>query len=1212
MDLVLGLPFTNHVWEAPTLTGTTSSVSFSDTTNSGRETIKISLDPRTAAAGSQTLRKPVPRSNAPLGGLVLPAVPAERPPSPVQDMRRLYDLVGQLGDGLAAIHAAGMLHCDIKPSNVLVTPGGRVMILDFGIAQSTALSPADVAGGDIPGRDRPRGTPTYMSPEQALTLSLTPATDSYAVGAMLYEAITGELPFDGSAMPVLVAKQSRLPPRPSELRTGVPDDLDDLIMRLLSVSPADRPTTAEMVAVSGFRPRATRRPRARDTGQAALFEGRARELAAIGDALERTSPTGATPTTVVHVSGPSGMGKSSLIARFVASADKRQDTLVLSGRSYERESVPFKAFDPLVDGLTRQLLKLPAGEAASILGSSGDALALVFPVLRVATERFGLEKSPDSSLAPHVLRRRAFEAFRSVLRRLGAGRRLVVVMDDLHWGDTDSARLLEHLLSPPDPPPMLLVLAYRRELSERTDMLAALDRLRATGAAGPETLTIDLAELDEREAFDVAFELLRARGRPSADIARAIATASGGHPFFLGELVEHTDSDLERQAARAPAVATIEDALMARVRGLSQGARELLELLSVAGGPLDVELALRAAGLEHEVAHLGALRAARLATTLQRDGMSLVHTAHDRIRETVAGSLTAEVERARHAALAAALAASPGSDEEALARHLFASGDTVRGREHALAAAASAEKSLAFLRAAALYAEVVRIDGPRASSSLHRRHADALSNGGRGAEAGRAYLAAARALGPDVEAVRTDLLRLAAEHLLKSGRGDEGVTVLREVLSHVGLRFPSSRGAATLLLLARRTKLDASLSARIPAAAAIRARFSSERAGALARARADVTYGTALGLSMFDVLRGAALGYQNLEVALQAGEPMRICRALCLAAAQASAAGTAGRGRAERFLRAAREVASGVDDAYTLALPKLADGNVRFFMGEWRAALGSFEEAEALLKERCLGVFWETTTSRFQAINALIFLGELRAAAAKVGPVVAEAYERSDEYALKNTIYPRVIAAIVGGTPELGRRAVEGYVEHYDGAYTTGRWGALMAAVTLDRYDGEGRRALARIEADEGAMRSAMLFEIEMIRIFSRYEHALCALAAAGGRRGGFADTAHRLGESLLQEKPGYAIAMGHKVLGGAALVAGDKAKALEHVRRAVDGLERSGLRYIAACARYRRGELLGGAAGEDDRAIALRYFDAQGVASPADCVRTSFPGAFA
>jgi hypothetical protein len=363
---------------------------------------------------------------------------------------------------------------------------------------------------------------------------------------------------------------------------------------------------------------------------------------------------------------------------------------------------------------------------------------------------------------------------------------------------------------------------------------------------------------------------------------------------------------------------------------------------------------------------------------------------------------------------------------------------------------------------------------------------------------------------------------------------------------------------------------------------------------------------------MFDVLRGAALGYQNLEVALQAGEPMRICRALCLAAAQASAAGTAGRGRAERFLRAAREVASGVDDAYTLALPKLADGNVRFFMGEWRAALGSFEEAEALLKERCLGVFWETTTSRFQAINALIFLGELRAAAAKVGPVVAEASERSDEYALKNTIYPRVIAAIVGGTPELGRRAVEGYVEHYDGAYTTGRWGALMATVTLDRYDGEGRRALARIEADEGGMRSAMLFEIEMIRIFSRYEHALCALAAAGGRRGGFADTARRIGESLLQEKPGYAIAMGHKVLGGAALVAGDKARALEHVRRAVDGLERSGLRYIAACARYRRGELLGGAAGEDDRAIALRYFDAQGVASPADCVRTSFPGAFA
>ncbi len=1205
MDLVDGTPFVMHVWEPSTSRPPLPSARAAETTMAA-ETLFLSVDPATDDHAETVQRSLPPRPPESISS-VIPLVPAKRTVTPVRDMARLRDLLAQLADGLSAIHSAGMLHCDIKPSNVLVTHDGRVIILDFGIAQTINSSQKDMAD-----RERARGTPTYMSPEQALGVSLTPATDSYAVGAMLYEALTGEIPFDGSAVAILLAKQKVLPPRPSELRIGIPEDLDELTMRLLAIDPLTRPSTTDVMTMFGHQTRSTRRRRAHDTGPQSLFEGRSRELGAL---LSATDHAAAGHAVVVHVSGPSGMGKSSLLSRFTEIVESRGDALVVRGRSYERESVPFKAFDSLVDGITRQLLRIAPAKLRELCPTNLEELALVFPVLRAVLEQLGqADPQPTEALAPHVLQRRAFEAFGQLIRNIGGQRQIVVVLDDLHWGDTDSARLLDHWVAS-GLPPLLLVLAYRKDpgaritLSRGGDMLSVLHRLRTEPPAELDSRLVELAELDEAEAFDVAFELLRARGKASAPMARAIASASGGHPFFLGELVEHAESAGPSRLGHPAVPTSVEEALKARIAALPEGSRQLLEVVCIARGPIDLEIAVRAAGTEHE-ADVVALRAARLATTFQHAGRTFIHTAHDRIREPVVAAIPEPIAIDYHVAIARALATQPDIDEAALAYHLIASGEHGRGREHALRAAVAAERSLAFLRAAELYRDVLALDGEAAAPSLHRRLADALSNGGRGAEAGRAYLVGARvAKARALAAERVDLLRLAAEHLLKAGRGDEGVSVLREVLSEVGLRYPDRTLDAAAGLLWRRTRLDASLLARLPRAAIRRAQVLPDRWAHEARSRSDVTYGTALGLSMFDILRGASLGYLNLEVALESGDPMRICRALCLASAQAAATGFAGRSRAERFLQAAHDISKEVSDAYTLALPRLADGNIRFFMGQWRAALGCFDEAEAVLRENCLGVHWETTTSRYQAINCLIFLGELKLATAKVGPVVTEALERSDEYALKNTIYPRAIAAIVAGAPDQARQPLERYTEHYSGGYTTGRWGALVASVTLDRYDGKHEAALGRMERDKEEMRRAMLFEVELIRVFTDYEHALCALAAAAGHDGERVAVAERLARGLLKEKPGYAIAMGHKVLGAVASIRGERARALDHMKQAIVGLERAGLRYIAACARYRRGQL-SGSAGKEDLSMANAYFDAQGVASREACVAASYPGA--
>ncbi|HEY1536040.1 MAG TPA: serine/threonine-protein kinase, partial [Polyangiaceae bacterium] len=407
------------------------------------------------------------------------------------DIERLRPALLQLTRGVAAIHAAGKLHRDIKPSNVLVTRDDeRVVLLDFGVV------------GDLQAaRDNPRleeqilGTPAYMAPEQARGVPAGMPADWYAVGVMLYEALTDHLPFDGSPHDILFSKQGSRATRPSALLAGVPDDLDALCMELMQPDPRQRPRGEDVLRRLSHGEESGRRhtPRsALTTGARRPFVGRRQQLQVLESAFEDSVRGQA---VVVLMAGRSGMGKTVLAQRFLGRLSKERGALVLSGRCFEREALPFKGMDSVVDELSRYLTTSPPRDILEILPPGLHYLGRVFPVLRAVPCFDSLPVPAHEIVEPIELRKRAFAALKELLFALGARQPLIVHIDDVQWSDIDSLVLLEQLLQAPNAPNLLLVCGFREEVRQSSPVLAELFSMLKRSSARVELRELSIDQL---------------------------------------------------------------------------------------------------------------------------------------------------------------------------------------------------------------------------------------------------------------------------------------------------------------------------------------------------------------------------------------------------------------------------------------------------------------------------------------------------------------------------------------------------------------------------------------------------------------------------------------------------------------------------------------------------------------------------------------------
>lgn len=164
---------------------------------------------------------------------------AREGPLPPREASRIAT---QVAEALEEAHRAGIVHRDVKPGNVMLTPAGDVKVMDFGIAAAAWAERVTTSGLVL-------GTPSYLAPEQAKSEKTTPASDVYALGAMLYEMVAGRPPFVAESPVALALAHIREDPRPlDQVADGVPPSLASASMAALAKDPAERPPSAAAFA----------------------------------------------------------------------------------------------------------------------------------------------------------------------------------------------------------------------------------------------------------------------------------------------------------------------------------------------------------------------------------------------------------------------------------------------------------------------------------------------------------------------------------------------------------------------------------------------------------------------------------------------------------------------------------------------------------------------------------------------------------------------------------------------------------------------------------------------------------------------------------------------------------------------------------------------------------------------------------------------------
>ncbi|HEY2435691.1 MAG TPA: protein kinase, partial [Solirubrobacteraceae bacterium] len=630
-------------------------------------------------------------------------------------IHRAVSLAADVCAALAYAHGHGIVHRDLKPANVWLNSSGAAKLGDFGLVAamrqsgSATLARLTEEGGLL-------GTLAYIAPEQALGRTADPRADLYSLGVMLYELVTGRVPFAADDALAVISQHLRTPPvAPAWHNSDVPKALDALIVRLLAKEPRDRPRSAAEVGVAldalkagPIAARAGSSERAvnpHDRLAGGVHVGRERQVEELCAAADLAfSGRG----QLVLISGDAGIGKTRLAEELATYAHLR-DALVLWGRCYEGEGAP--PYWPWVQIVRAYAVDHDPEVLAAAMGPGGADIAQI--VSEVGRRLPDVEPAP--ALTPEQARFRLFDSVTKFLVEASRREPLVLVLDDLQCADSPSLLLLEFLVRELLDARLLVVGTYRdTELAPRHPLTHTLGELSRTHPSR----RIALGGLSRSEVG--RYIVMTAGVDPDAALVDAVHHKTEGNPLFLGEVVRLLSAEgrLEEFGEQPPGDVTIppevREVLARRLERLSDQCRATLSLAAMIGGEFHLRVLQAVADLPAGRV-LDALDEAEAARVITAMGPGRYRFAHGVVAEALAESVPAgrraELHRQVGLALERLFADRLEPRLAELAHHFLdaaPAGELDKGLHYASAAAEAAVGRLAFEDAAKLYERALR------------------------------------------------------------------------------------------------------------------------------------------------------------------------------------------------------------------------------------------------------------------------------------------------------------------------------------------------------------------------------------------------------------------------------------------------------------------------------------------------------------------------
>ncbi|MEL6180297.1 MAG: AAA family ATPase, partial [Myxococcota bacterium] len=499
---------------------------------------------------------------------------------------------------LSYLHGRGLVHCDLKPANVIIRASGQPVLVDFGLASRFAGRKNREA---LSGRREVEGTSAYMSPEQIRAAPVDARTDLYALGCVLYEILSGRPPFIGpTAMSVMLKHLGQDPKPLSILIPWISKPLEALVMGLLHKEPRDRIGFADIVARQLYEVVADRLNEAdvRIAAEPKAYLYRSELVgrdAAVAEVRVLIDQLPRRQGQVALIAGNSGLGKTRMAQEVVRLSTERAfqvltgRALPISDRLAEGQSAfraPLETFSAVFRTIADRCLAFGRSEIDRLMGPRLRILAAYDATLRALPELSSYPR--PGTLAGESAHHRLYGALADTLLAMTTKGPVVLVLDDIHWADELTLGFLVQLaLSGRLEGSKLLVLATYRPEEVKPQMAPLI--------SAPNVSSITLSRLSNTHVVAMIRDMLALQEVPEA-FGKTVFDRSEGNPFFVAEYLRtavavgaltrdaHGHWNVSKDDVRElPLPKTLRALSVRRLDGLSPGARYLAKVAAVIG-----------------------------------------------------------------------------------------------------------------------------------------------------------------------------------------------------------------------------------------------------------------------------------------------------------------------------------------------------------------------------------------------------------------------------------------------------------------------------------------------------------------------------------------------------------------------------------------------------------------------------------------------------